>query len=253
MVHVRTHSPMAWRIMLGCVLIVGIVVGGSVTPHTFAAGSRAAVTTSTVAYHLAAQVVSGPTAGSMIAGQVSGTLDSTGMLTATLTLTNGATSTVTGTLAAPAQITIKGSAGNLTLSGSLLNKKAGIWGGMITQAAGGDTGSWMLIPEPQSLTFSLGGKSSATSKDKLALAGQLTLSLTSAGWGEGTFAFLNNNTVLQAEGQVANGNLRATIYWPHKGTVLLVATGKPIIGVTKWTGTFVGPALNDVGTFIGEG
>jgi hypothetical protein len=197
--------------------------------------------------------VSGTGAGPTIAGQVAGTLDSTGILTATLTLASGATAKVSGTLAAPAKLTVKGKVANLTLSGKLLDKKAGVWGGFVEETAGGSAGSWVLAPETQSVSFSLGAISDKTSKDKVTLAGQLELSLMDDGWGEGTFSFLDNGTVLQAQGRLANGKLPASIVWPGKGTVLLVGTAKPAVGVLKWTGTFVGPALNDGGTFIGEG
>jgi hypothetical protein len=255
MIGVRTHSSMARRTVLGFVLVFGTIVGGSHTLRTEAASASshsAAVTTTDVAYHLAAQVVSGPGSAS-IQGQVAGTLDSTGLLTATLTLANGLTGKVTGTVAGPAKLTIKGKAANLTLSGKALNKMAGTWGGTVATGASANAGSWVLTPETVAVTFSLGGKSSMGSKDKLALAGQLSLMLTADGWGEGTFSFLANDTVLPAEGRVSNGNITATVFWPKKGAVLLVATGQTVVGVFKWTGSFVGPAQNDFGTFVGEG
>jgi len=232
-----------------------MLAGAAGSQHALAAQTQAAaVTTSTVAYHLAAQFVVGPSAGTAIAGQVSGTLDSTGILTATLTLNNGLTSTVNGTVGASASLSLKGKAGTASLTGKLLSAKSGIVGGTLAQAGTADAGSWVLTPETQTLDISVGGVSSAASKDKIALSGQLTLQLTADGWGEGTFAFLNNNTVLQATGQVSNAtNMAATVYWPGKGTLDLVATGKHIIGVLKWSGNFVGPAANDIGTFIAEG
>jgi hypothetical protein len=257
MTGVRTHSSMTRRTVLGFVLVLGTILGGSHVQRTDAASARghaaAAVTTSNVTYHLAAQVVSSPISGS-VEGQVSGTLDSTGILTATLTLASGLTSKVNGTVSGVAHLTVKGIAGNITLSGKVLNKMAGTWGGSVASGTNMSAGSWVLTPETTAVSFSLGGKSAVGSKDKVALAGQLSLMLTADGWGEGTFALLANDTVLQAEGRVANGNITATIFWPNKkGTVLLVASGKTVVGVFKWTGMFVGPAQNDFGTFIGEG
>ncbi len=112
----------------------------------------------------------------------------------------------------------------------------------------------MLTPETQAVTFALGGKSDKASADKVALAGEVTLNLTAAGWGDGNFSFLDNDTVLPAEGRVVGSNMTATIFWPNnKGTVMVVATSKTTVGVLKWTGTFVGPAAGDFGTFLGEG
>jgi hypothetical protein len=243
---------MTRRTVLGFALVGLTILGGGITPRALAAPAAAVpVTTSAVSYHLAAQLLSGANAGSTLAGQVNGTLDSTGILTATLTLTSvsGLTAAVSGTIGASAKLTVKGKAGNLTLSGKDLNASAGVWGGSV----GSNAGSWLLTAEPQSVTLSVGGTSGMGSAEKLALAGQLTLQLTPQGWGEGTFAFLNTNTVLQAEGRVVNGNLTATIFWSKQDTLMLVAAGKQAVGITKWSGTFVGPAAKDYGTFLGEG
>jgi hypothetical protein len=265
----RARSLTAHRPILGIALVLATCLAGALAPHTIAAGSHsahatsrpvAAVTTSSVSYHLAAQILTGSGAGSTVAGQVAGTMDSTGVLTATLTIPTGATATVTGTFTgtsalAHTQLRIKGKAGNMTLSGGSLNKGANvIWGGMIQRGTTSNAGSWLLTPETQTVSFSLGGKSVAGSKHKLALAAAVTLQLTPDGWGDGTLSFLNNDTVLQAVGRVSNGNVTATVFWPKMGgNVMLVATGKPAVGVTKWTGTFVGPAEGDSGTFIAEG
>jgi hypothetical protein len=246
---------MAQRTILCLVLVIGTFIGCSVAPRTFAAASNAAtaVTANPVAYHITAQLVSGPTAGTTIQGQVSGMLNSTGLLTATLTLTNGMESTVKGTVSSAAHITVVGKAGNLTLTGKALNQKSGVWGGAVAQGMSMNAGIWTLTPETQAIIFALGGKSAMGSADKLSLAGELTLNLTADGWGDGTFAFLANDTVLPAVGQVSNGNMTATIFWPKKGAVMVVGTSKSVVGVLKWTGTFVGPATGDFGTFLGEG
>ncbi len=254
MISVRLASSVTRKTVLGVGLICATILAGGVAPHTFAASTQAdTVTTSPVAYHLAAQLLSGPSAGSTVAGQVSGTLDSTGILTATLTLANGLTSAVNGTAGATATFNVKGKAGNMTLTGALLNKKAGVWGGMVALGTSTNAGVWTFTPEIQTVTFSVGGTSAMGSADKIALAGQLTLELTASGWGEGTFAFLNNDTVYQAEGRVVNGNMTATVFWAKQGAVMLVASGKSAVGIVKWTGTFVGPAAKDFGTFVGEG
>jgi hypothetical protein len=184
---------------------------------------------------------------------VSGNLDSTGLLTATLTLASGLTATVNGTTTSPTKLTVKGKAANLTLTGGVLNKTVGIWGGTVAQGMTMNAGTWTLTTETKAVTFALGGKSAAGSADKLALAGELTLNLTADGWGDGNFAFLANDTVLPAEGRVSNGNITATIFWPMKGALMVVGTSKTTVGVLKWTGTFVGPGAGDFGTFLGEG
>lgn len=254
MISVRVSSSVTRRIVLSLVLVSFTILGGAGVPSTFASGARAtAVTTNPVIFHLAAQLLSGPSAGATVAGQVNGVLDSTGLLTATLTIANGLTSSVTGTAGTTAHFTVKGKAGTMSLTGALLNKMAGTWGGMVAVGTSANAGSWTLTPESQEVSFSVGGRSAMGSADKLALAGQLTLELTADGWGEGTFAFLNNDTVYQAEGRVVNGNITATVFWAKKGAVMLVASGKPAVGITKWTGTFAGPAANDFGTFVGEG
>ncbi len=261
MIGVRTHLSTARRTVLGCILVLGTLIGGSVTQSTYAAPGHAvsaakpaaAATVTAVTYHLAAQVVSGTGAGS-IEGQVSGNLDSTGILTATLTLADNTTASVKGTITTAAQLTVKGKAANATLTGKALNKKAGTWGGAVAVAANANAGSWVLTPETQTISFALGGKSGKGSANKVALAGEITLNLTADGWGDGTFAFLDNDTVLPVVGRAANGNMAATIFWPkNKGTVMVVGTSKTTIGVLKWTGTFVGPAAGDSGTFLGEG
>lgn len=252
MISVRLPSSVTRKTVLGLVLVGATVLSGGIAPRAFASSaSAAAVTTSTVAYHLSAQMLSGADAGSTVVGQVNGTLDSTGILTATLTLTSlgNPTASFNGTLASAAKLTVKSKTSSMTLTGKALNQKAGIWGGVI----GMDGGSWTLTPETQSVTFSVGGKSATGSADKLVLAGQLTLQLTADGWGEGTFEFLNNDTVLPAEGRVVNGNVTATVFWSKTGTLMLVASGKQAVGITKWSGTFAGPAAGDFGTFLGEG
>jgi hypothetical protein len=261
MIGVRTHSSMARRTVLGCVLVLGTLIGGDLTQNTYAAPGRAvsaakpaaAVTVAAVTYHLAAQVVSGMGTGS-IEGQVSGNLDSTGILTATLTLANNTTASVKGTITSTAQLTVKGKAATATLTGNVLNKKAGTWGGTVATSANPTAGSWVLTPETQAVSFALGGKSATGSADKVALAGEVTLNLTADGWGDGNFAFLDKDTVLPVVGRVVGSNMTATIFWPNnKGTVMVVATSKTTVGVLKWTGTFVGPAAGDFGTFLGEG
>jgi hypothetical protein len=253
---------MARRTVLGCVLVLGTLIGGSVTQNTYAAHGQAvsaakpaatAFAVNPVTYHLAAQVVSGTSAGS-IEGQVSGNLDTTGILTATLTLADNTTASVKGTITTTAGLTLKGKAATASLSGKVLNKKAGTWGGTVATLANPTAGSWVLTPETQTVSFALGGKSGTGSADKVALAGEVTLNLTADGWGDGNFAFLDNDTVLPVEGRVVGSNMTATIFWPsNKGTVMVVATSKTTVGVLKWTGTFVGPAAGDFGTFLGEG
>lgn len=262
MISIRKASSATRSTVLCFTLGIATIFGSGIAPRVFVVGSRAAaastaraavVTTNPVNYHLVAQLLSGASAGSTIAGQVSGMLDSTGVLTATLTLASGASAKVTGKLVTPAKIVVAGKAANMTLSGGALNKTAGIWGGMVAMGMTTNVGSWTLTPETQAVSFSMGGKSAAGSKDKLALAGQLDLQLTVDGWGEGTYSSLSDDTVLQAEGRVSNGNITATIFWPKKGAVLLVASGVSKVGVLKWTGTFVGPGQSDFGTFVGEG
>ena len=47
----------------------------------------------------------------------------------------------------------------MTLSGSTLDRKASIWGGMVALGASTNAGTWALTPEVTTVGFSFGGKS----------------------------------------------------------------------------------------------
>jgi hypothetical protein len=244
---------------LGIVLVLGTAIVSAMAPQAIASRRVAAAPPPPVAvtYHLQAQFVTGPIAGNTLAGQVSGMLDSTGLLTATLTATSGATATVMGTItgtvpSAPVHLTMAGKAGTMTLTGAL-TWKAGPYGGTIQQTELPDVGTWLLMPETTPLSIDFGGKSGKGSRHRVALTGTLALSATPDGWADGTFTSLTTDTVPVAYGRIVNGNLTVTIHMPGRGDVFAVGSSRPFLSLTKWTGTFIGPAHGDVGTWLAEG
>jgi hypothetical protein len=254
----RWVSP---RAILGVVFVLATLICGVFTPRANAAVASQRTADNpppiTVTYHLAAVMVKGNSAGSTVTGQVTGTLDYTNALTATLTTTTGITATVTGALTSTTNLTstslkVKSKTWGWTLSGKLVNSKAGQFGGAIAAGATSGAGSWVLIPETIPVGFDLGGMSAKTSTHKVSVGGALSLMTTADGWADGTFTLLTNGKIVPAYGQVANGNLAVTIALPQ-GDVLAVGTSHPFLQLTKWTGTFAGPGTGDTGSWSGEG
>jgi hypothetical protein len=255
-------QPKAFRrILLGGVFTVATLIGGALAPHAngaHAAGRAAAVPAPVaVTYHFAAQVVHGASAGWTGAGQVNGMLDYKGGLTGTLTLTTGITATVTGALTnttslAPTSLKLKSKAWAMTLDGQAINGKSGQFAGAIGMGGTSGVGSWMLIPETVHIGFDIGGQSAKNSAHKVSIGGALSMSATADGWADGTFTLLTNGKVVPADGRLVNGNIYVTLHLAG-GDVLAVGSSSPFLQLSKWAGTFIGPAKGDTGTWSGEG
>ena len=78
------------------------------------------------------------------------------------------------------------------------------------------------------------------------------MSATADGWADGTFTLLTNGKIVPADGRMVNGNLVATLHMAE-GDVVVVGTSTPFLQLSKWGGTFIGPAKGDTGTWSGEG
>jgi hypothetical protein len=245
----------ARRILLGAPLIVCVALAPLLAPHVAARSRPVDVTSATVAYHLTALFTSGPTAGNILEGGISGTLDSTGVLTATLTATTGTTATVTGAVSdtvAGAILTVQGAAAHLTLSGRATGA-GGDLGGTITQNGNGPLGSWLLTPETVTHSYAFVGRVDRGNHRGLDLGGTLAVNGTSetSGRFDGSLT-LDDGTVFVAEGRLGYGNMQVVIHVPGAGVVMGAATpslkltlaGAPF---TLFSGSFVGPVAGDSG------
>ncbi len=241
--------------------IAATLLSGALAPHAdgaHAEGRTAAVPAPVaVTYHFAAQVVHGASSGWAASGQLSGTMDYKSGIVGTITLTTGITATVTGALTnttslAPTSLKIKSKGWAMTLDGQAIDGKSGQFGGAIGIGGNSGVGSWVLIPETTPIGFDIGGQSIKGSAHKVSIGGALAMSATADGWADGTFTLLTNGTVVPADGHMVNGNLVATLHLVG-GDVTVVGTSSPFLQLSKWTGTFIGPAKGDTGTWSGEG
>jgi len=249
------------RALLGIAFILATLLTGAFAPRTNAARATArpadVAAPVAVTYHFGAQMVQGRAAGSTMSGQLSGTMDYTSALTATLTMTTGITATVTGaftstTSLAPTSLVVRGKGLAMTLDGHAFSRKSGQFGGAIAIGGTSGVGSWVLTPETQHIGFDIGGTSVTGSAHKVSVGGALSMSTTTSGVADGTFTLLTNGRIVPAEGRLANGNIVVTLHLAA-GDVLAVGTSRPFLQLTKWSGTFVGPATGDRGSWSGEG
>jgi hypothetical protein len=264
----------ALMIVPGILLVLALLPPFAAVPSTHASSKvAAAVTTAPVSYRFDAQLVSGDKAGSTVYGMLGGNLDSTGVLTATLT-TNSVLAPIKAGCAAyidfgpqcglPPTANVRGNVGGrvatLTavgkgwtwvLAGSLAGKDG--WTGTLTQGSA-FIGTWSLKPIMTNLSIQGGTKSDAKSKHKIALVGGLDLHVTADGWAVGTFSDTLGHLPVVVQGYVndTNGSLEVAVPM-GKGAVLVTAWSRQGFGVLNWTGTFVGPATGDYGTWIGRG
>jgi hypothetical protein len=63
---------------------------------------------------------------------------------------------------------------------------------------------------------------------------------------------LTNGKIVPAVGRMVNGNLVATLHIAG-GDVVVVGASSPFLQLSKWSGTFIGPAKGDIGSWSGEG
>jgi hypothetical protein len=257
----HNHSRRSRSVLLGIVFILAALASSALAPHTNAARVTSHVADVpapvSVTYHFAAQMVQGLAGGAAPSGQLSGTMDYTGALTATLTLTTGVTATVTGSFSDTTRLvsthfTAKSKGWTWALAGHSLSRSAGTWGGAIGAQGTNGVGSWVITPEVTSIGFDIGGTSIKGSAHKVSIGGALAMMATADGVADGTFTLLTNGKVVPAEGRLVNGNLSLTLHL-HEGDVLAVGASRPFLQLHKWTGSFVGPAMGDQGTWSGEG
>jgi hypothetical protein len=257
----RNQPKAARRLLLGGVFIVATLLSGALAPHAngaHAAGRAADVPAPVaVTYHFAAQVIHGASSGWAATGQLSGTMDYKSGIVGTITLTTGITATVTGALTnttslAPTSLKLKSKGWAMTLDGQAINGKSGQFGGAIGMGGSSGLGSWVLIPETVHIGFDIGGQSAKGSAHKVSIGGALSMSATADGWADGTFTLLTNGKIVPAEGRMVNGNLVATLHIAG-GDVVVVGASSPFLQLSKWAGTFIGPAKGDIGSWSGEG
>jgi len=260
------------------VLILATAIALAVAPQVSASSRAAAVTTASVSYRFDAQLVTGTYAGSTLHGWLSGSLDSTGLLTATLVtdvlgpMQAGCaphvdfgpacalppTANVSGHVlgkgaSSSALLTAAGKGWRWLLAGAAVGP-AGRWAGTLTKGSA-YMGTWSLTPQTTTLSIQAGTRSDAKSKHKVVLVGAIDLNATADGWAVGTFSPADGTlpTVVQGYVNPQNSSLEVSIPMGKKGTILLTAWSRPGFGVLNWTGTFVGPAAGDYGTWIGRG
>jgi len=222
-------------------------------PSALAQGRAAdAKAPSPVAYHLTVLVAQGRHAGTTVEGQVSGTLDSTGILTATLTATNGATATVMGTLStAGMTVSVQGKAGMFDLRGAYAH---GRYSGTVGPAGGEMIGAWILAPELTARTYTFQGRVANGRYRGFDLGGALSIALQSNGRYDGRLT-LDDGTILVAEGRLLYNNLDVTVQVPGKGVIRGVApvSQRTFPGdaspTTLYVGTFIGPGTGDRGAW----
>jgi hypothetical protein len=231
-----------------------------------------------VSYRFDAQLIQGAHAGTAVQGWLSGTLDSTGILTATLTtdvltpLMPGCapytdfgpacglppeanvSGKITGSGASAAvTMTAVGKGWTWTLAGGAAGT-SGAWAGALSQGSA-LLGTWMLTPQTTTLHIDVGIKSDAKSKDKIVLVGAINLNITATGWAIGTFSPIDGTLPVVVQGYVntKNSSVEASIPMGTTGAVLLTGYSRPGFNVLKWSGTFAGPATGDFGAWSGQG
>jgi hypothetical protein len=253
------HFP--HRALSGVLLVLALAASLALVPATHASSRPAAVTTSSIAYRLSGQL--GTTS---LAGWVSGTEDSTGIITATLTLadpvtqapvTENANGMIVGK-GASAQILLsvtptKGSKAAAWSMAGGATSTTGVWAGSITKGSSA-AGAWTLTPQTSTISLNFGGKSGATSKDKVSVSGLISAGVTAAGWADGTYTSFDGSVTTVVHGWVnKGGDVEFTIPLGKAGTVVLVGLqGKILLTHQSWSGTFIGPGVGDTGTWIAQ-
>jgi len=268
-----------WRATVSGLLLIMTI---AVVPSARAASARrvaaAAVTITAVSYRFDAQVVHGARAGAPVHGWLSGSLDSTGLLTATLTATgltpltpgcaahqefgppcglppsaNVSGRTMGSGAAALALFTAAGKGWTWILAGGAVGT-TGQWTGTLTQG-NAYVGTWSLTPQTITVHIDMGARSDAKSKDKIVISAAINLNVTADGWAIGTFAPYDGSlqTIVQGYVNIDKGSASIDIPMGKNGTVLATGWSRQGFGNLRWTGTFVGPAAGDHGSWSGQG
>jgi len=248
-----TTTP-RWPGVLGAALTLLLVLGPGRVAATNAQGRHAAATAPLpVTYHLT-MLLSGARTPTAVEGQLSGLLDSRGVLTATLTATSGLTATVTGMLFSSGSVTVtmRWRGMNLTLSGGAAD--TGTRGGTIAMgAAPRPVGAWLLTPEPLTHTYTFDARIATGRYRGQDLGGRLVIALQQGGAGrfDGTLTE-DDGTALAVTGALVFGNMQLTIARPGQGRLLgdaAMTQSRTILGdrYTLYKGTFAGPGTGDRG------
>lgn len=263
----------------GILLVLAMAITITVAPSARAANrSSAAVTTAAISYRFDAQIVHGAKAGTPVHGWLSGSLDSTGLLTATLTAT-GLTPLTPGCAAhqefgpacgLPAAANVSGKTtgrGSSAIATFVANGKGwtwilaggavgtiGQWSGTLTQGSA-YVGTWSLTPQTGTVHIDMGGRADAKSKDNVVLSSSINLNVTSDGWAIGTYSPIDGSypTIVQGYVNANNGSVTVSIPMGKMGAVLVTGWSRKGFGNLRWTGSFVGPATGDYGTWSGQG
>ncbi len=274
--------------------LLALTLALSIAPRAQArtgVGALTPVTTMPISYRFDGVLTAGSHAGAVLHGWLSGTQDSTGVLTATLTtdvlprLTAGcgphvdfgpvcllpATANVGGHImgtgpAASAALTVTGNGWTWVFAGSA-NGAARAWAGAVMQGSA-NLGTWTLTPEITMVHIDLGLKSDAKSHGRVSLNGALDLGVTAAGWAIGTYSPANGAVPSIVQGYVNThassvasspvlarvaSSIEAALPLGARGSVLITGWSRPGFNVLNWTGSFVGPAEGDHGTWLGQG
>lgn len=261
-------------------VLIGLVMMAAITvaPSAQAAGAKRSVatpvTTTAISFRLDAQVIHG----AAVHGWLSGSMDSTGVLTATLTAAGlpplqagcaphvefgpacglPASANVTGHVigsgpSSSATLVAVGNGWTWILAGSAVGS-AGQWAGTLTQ---GTTyaGTWSLTPQTTTVNIYMGGRSDAKSKDKLIITAAISLHVTADGWAIGTYSPLNGSFPSIVQGYVNPNKASVSLSIPMgaKGYVLATGWSRQGFNNLNWTGSMVGPATGDYGTWSGQG
>jgi hypothetical protein len=265
----------------GSLLVLALTLTLSVAPHAQArvgAAAAAPVTTTAISYRFDGVLTAGAHAGAALHGWLSGTQDSTGVLTATLTtdvlprLSAGCaphvdfgpacglppTANVGGRIVgagpvATTALTAKGLGWTWVLAGSA-GGATSTWAGTLLQGSA-NVGTWTLTPQTTTIHIDLGLKSDAKSKGKVSLTGAVDLGATAAGWAIGTYSPANGGlpSIVQGYVNAQKSSVEAALPLGSRGSVLITGWSRPGFNVLNWTGTFVGPAAGEHGTWLGQG
>lgn len=262
----------------GGLLVLALLLTLVSVPPARATGRVAAVTTTSISYRFEAQLTTGAHVGAALHGWLSGTQDSTGVLTATLTtdvlprLSAGCaphtdfaaacvlppTANVSGHVSgkganATLALTARGKGWTWILGGSAVGA-TGRWAGTLTQ---GSTyaGPWTLTPIASTIHIDLGLKSAAKSKHKLAATGALDLNVTADGQVIGTYSPANGGlpSIVQGYANANKASITVAVPMGQNASILVTGWSRPGFNVLNWTGSFVGPATGDYGTWLGQG
>ncbi len=264
----------------GGLLALALTLTLAIAPHaqTRVRAAAAPVAPTPISYRFDGVLTAGAHAGAVLHGWMSGMQDSTGVLTATLTtdvlprLKAGCapyvdfgpacglppTANVGGRIvgtgpAATTALTARGLGWTWVLAGAA-GGAANAWAGALLQGSA-NIGTWTLTPQVATVHIDLGLKSDAKSKGKVSLNGAVDLGVTASGWAIGTYSPINGTlpSIVQGYVNAKKSSIEAELPMGSRGSVLITGWSRPGFNVLNWTGSFVGPAAGQHGTWLGQG